>query len=213
MAMTLRLFGSVRSGQPRGGDRRLAACIFAAFLALAGLVLTGQAAFIHVKAVVAQILLERAFAKTVQTGGGAVKPWSWADVWPVARVEIPRLKARAIVLSGSSGQALAFGPGHVEGTPEPGHRGWAVYAAHRDTHFAFLKNVELGDEVVVTRADGERTRFEVKGMRIARWDRTGIDASAAGRGLVLATCWPLEARGRGPLRYLVFAEAMEGLEP
>jgi len=48
-----------------------------------------------------------------------VKPWSWADTWPVARIEVKRLHASAIVLAGSSGQALAFGPGHVELAPMP----------------------------------------------------------------------------------------------
>ena len=50
--------------------------------------------------------------------GSAVKPWSWADTWPVARIAVPRLGRHAIALAGSSGQALAFGPGHVELTPE-----------------------------------------------------------------------------------------------
>ena len=83
---------------------------------LAGLVLFGQGAYIHAKALLAQVLLERAFAETIATGR-AVKPWSWADTWPVARIEVKRLNASTIVLAGSSGQALAFGPGHVELTP------------------------------------------------------------------------------------------------
>jgi sortase A len=29
----------------------------------------------------AQVLLERAFAETI-TSGRAVKPWPWADTWP-----------------------------------------------------------------------------------------------------------------------------------
>ena len=82
-------------------------------LALIGLILFGQGAYIHAKALVAQVLLERAFEKTIATGR-ETKPWSWADTWPVARIEVKRLHARAIVLAGSSGQALAFGPGHVE---------------------------------------------------------------------------------------------------
>src|SRR6266480_3954822 len=77
--------------------------------------------------------------------GGATKPWSWADTWPVARIEVKRLHASAIVLAGSSGQALAFGPGHVERTPDAGERGVAVYSAHRDTHFRFLRDVAIGD--------------------------------------------------------------------
>src|SRR6201990_3750506 len=91
-------------------------------LALIGLILFGQGAYIHAKALLAQVLLERAFDQTIATGH-ATKPWSWADTWPVARIEVKRIGARALVLSGSSGQALAFGPGHVETTPDAGARG------------------------------------------------------------------------------------------
>jgi sortase A len=136
-----------------------------------------------------------------------VKPWAWADTWPVARIEVPRLGRSAIVLAGSSGQALAFGPGQVEGTPPAGEPGTAVYAAHRDTHFDFLGDLAAGDEVRVERADGYAVRFRVTGSRIVRYDDPGIDPQAAGRGLVLSTCWPLDGTGQGPLRYLVEAEA------
>ena len=123
------------------------------FLALAGLILFGQGAYIHAKARLAQVLLERAFEQTIATGH-KTKPWSWADTWPVARIEVRRIGASAIVLAGSSGQALAFGPGHVERTADAGERGVVVYAAHRDTHFRFLKDVAVGDEIDVTRRDG-----------------------------------------------------------
>src|SRR5882757_3369108 len=66
-------------------------------LALAGLILFGQGAYIHAKALLAQVLLERAFNTTIATGL-QTKPWSWADTWPVARIEVKRLHARAIVL-------------------------------------------------------------------------------------------------------------------
>src|SRR5947209_13442852 len=55
----------------------------------AGLLLCGQGITIHVKAAVAQVLLERAFAETIASGHH-VKPWSWADTWPIARIEIKR---------------------------------------------------------------------------------------------------------------------------
>src|SRR6201992_1986751 len=128
-------------------------------IAIVGLTLFGQGAYVHAKALLAQILLERAFAETIATGH-ATKPWSWADTWPVARIEVKRLHASAIVLAGSSGQALAFGPGHVELTPDAGERGTAVYSAHRDTHFRFLRNVAIGDEIDVTRAAGKQFRYQ-----------------------------------------------------
>ena len=109
-------------------------------LAAAGAILFGQGIYIHAKAMLAQVLLERAFAETI-TSGRAVKPWPWADTWPEARITVKRLGASAIALAGSSGQALAFGPGHVERTADAGERGVAVYSAHRDTHFRFLRDV------------------------------------------------------------------------
>jgi sortase A len=173
-------------------------------LALAGLVLLGQGAYIHAKALLAQVLLERAFAETI-AGGRDVKPWSWADTWPVARIEVPRLHASVIVLAGSSGQALAFGPGHVELTPDAGERGVAVYSAHRDTHFRFLKDVVTGDEIAVTRGDGRTFRYRADRTSVVRFDASGIDPLGDGYELVLSTCWPFDAVTPGPERYLVHA--------
>jgi len=180
----------------------------ALILVLSGGVLVAQAAYIHAKALLAQILLEHAFAQTLATGQD-VKPWSWADTWPVARVSVPRLDASAIVLAGASGQALAFGPGHVERTPDAGEPGTAVYSAHRDTHFDFLGKVVVGDEILVTRRDGREIRFRVTATSIVRFDASGIDPAAAGRRLALVTCWPLDGKLSGPLRYVVHAETID----
>lgn len=182
-----------------------AAAIVLLLLAAAGLALVGQGLWIHAKAILAQLLLERAFAATLATGR-IVKPWPWADTWPTARIEVPRLGKRAIVLHGSSGQALAFGPGHLDGTPDAGEHGIAVYAAHRDTHFAFLGDVQIGDAIRVTRSDGATFQFRVTRTSVVRWDASDIDPDADGRGLVLSTCWPLDEKFSGPLRYLVHAK-------
>jgi sortase A len=176
----------------------------AVVLVLAGLVLFGQGAWIHAKALLAQMLLERAFGETIATGH-ETKPWSWADTWPIARIEVKRLHASAIVLAGSSGQALAFGPGHVERTPDVGERGAAVYSAHRDTHFRFLKDVAIGDAIDVTRRDGSTFRYRVTATSVVRYDASGIDPLASGYELALSTCWPLDAVTPGPMRYVVHA--------
>jgi sortase A len=176
----------------------------AAVVGAIGLALCVQGLWIPAKAALAQVLLARAFEQSIATGR-PVKPWPWADTWPVARITVPRLARTVIVLDGASGQALAFGPGHVAGTPDAGDRGVAVYAAHRDTHFAFLAELKPGDEIVVQRRDGRRARFRMAGARVVRWDASGVDPHAPGRALALATCWPLDGRTRGPLRYLVWA--------
>src|SRR4051794_7500033 len=183
--------------------------IIALILAFTGLVLFGQGAYIHTKALVAQLLLQRAFAVSVATGL-EIKPWSWADTWPIARIEVNRLHASAIVLAGSSGQALAFGPGHLELTPEAGERGVAVYSAHRDTHFRFLKDIAIGDEIRVTRRDGKVFHYRADGSAVVRFDASGIDPLTDRYELVLSTCWPFDAVTPGPMRYVLHATMMEG---
>jgi sortase A len=178
--------------------------VIVVILASAGAILFGQGLAIHAKAMLAQVLLQRAFAESLATGR-PVKPWPWADTWPEARIVVKRIGVSAIVLAGSSGQALAFGPGHVERTADAGERGVSVYAAHRDTHFRFLKDVAVGDEIEVTRRDGKAFRYRADGTSIVRFDQSGIDPFSSGHELVLSTCWPFDALAHGPMRYVLHA--------
>jgi sortase A len=86
-----------------------------------------------------------------------------------------------------------------------GERGTTVFAAHRDTHFRFLGDLKVGDEIKVTRDDGITFTYETTGAEIVRWDQSKIDAGAPGYNLALATCWPLDSQLGGPLRYVVHA--------
>ncbi|MCK1738551.1 class GN sortase [Bradyrhizobium sp. 138] len=177
-------------------------------LALIGLILFGDGAYIHAKAWFAQVLLERAFDRSLVTGE-VIKPWSWADTWPVARIEVKRIGASAIALEGASGQALAFGPGHIHQTADAGERGVTVYAGHRDTHFRFLRNVAIGDVIDVTRGDGKHFRYRADSSAVVRFDASGIDPTARDTELVLTTCWPFDAVTSGPERYVLRATLIE----
>lgn len=173
-------------------------------LLASGLVLTGQGLLVPAKAVLAQVLMDRAFARALESGS-PVKAWPWADTAPVARISAPRLGVSEIVLSGGSGEALAFGPTHLPGSAAPGHRGTAVFAAHRDTHFRFLKDLRQGDVVRVEDIHGARTAYRVEGGYVVRNDRFGIDRQAQTPILALTTCWPFDSNVRGPMRYVVLA--------
>src|SRR5205085_1880281 len=76
----------VRFARNDGRAKIMRRFVLPLLLALIGLILFGQGAYIHAKARLAQVLLERAFEKTIATGR-ETKPWSWADTWPVARIE------------------------------------------------------------------------------------------------------------------------------
>lgn len=188
--------------------KRNAAALFwaaAIFLCLAlGSWQLGHGLYIKAKAELAQVLLDRAWAKTLRDGEPH-KAWSWADAWPVARLEFPSLGASQIVLSNASGEALAFGPGHLSGTPLPGVRGTAVIAAHRDTHFSVLRELKNDDVVIVTTSDGNRHEYKISSAKIVDADRSGIDPRE-GDGIALVTCYPFDAKERGPLRYVLFAK-------
>lgn len=174
-------------------------CFIGAFIML------GKSCWITLKAEVSQILLDRAFTQTIVTGEN-VKPWGWADTWPVAEVRIPRLGAQAIVLHGATGESLAFGPAYLPDTPKPGERGTTVIAAHRDTHFAFLKHVVVRDLIEITRDDGLTFTYKVTGLRVATWNASGIDRHAVGHKLVLSTCYPFDGIVGGDDRFIVEAE-------
>ncbi len=169
-----------------------------------GLAQIGGGAYIKIKAQAAQVLLERAWDRAL-TGETAPRPWPWADTWPVARIEVPRIGKSAIVLSGAHGEAMAFGPGYMDGTPVPGMGGTGIIAGHRDTHFAFLKDVVAGDTFSLKLPDGRTFTYEVTGAEIVHASASGIEPLAPGKRMALVTCYPFEARERGPLRYVVHA--------
>jgi sortase A len=172
----------------------------------AWLLITGG--WIHAKAALAQVLLERAWRETLG-GETDVRPWQWADTWPVARLEIPRLGASMIVLAGASGRTLAFGPGHSHGTPLPGERGTSIVSGHRDTHFAVLQGLRQGDEIAIERTDGRIIHYEVEQIQLADTRTMRIGIVADDNALVLVTCWPFDAVvPGGPLRYVVTARRL-----
>lgn len=177
-------------------------------LALAGLALLASGSWIHAKALLAQLLLEHAWQET-RDGETNVRPWPWADTWPVARLEIPRLDASMIVLSGASGRTLAFGPGHTEGTALPGDPGTAIVSGHRDTQFAVLQWLEQGDEIRVERRDGRTVRYRVESLEIADARTARLHTDRDERALVLVTCWPFDALvPGGPMRYVATARSV-----
>ena len=172
-------------------------------LGLAGGWMVVDAATIHAKAWVGQTMLERAWARTLD-GDTAARPWPWADTWPVARIDSPDHDETLIVLSGATGPTLAWGPGWLHGTAQPGQPGLSVIGGHRDTHFRFLEAVEVGDGFAVTGADGATRHYRVAGTEVVDHRTASLTADPVHSTITLVTCWPFDAvTPNGPLRYLV----------
>jgi len=173
----------------------------------------GTGLYIPAKAVLAQILLQDAWAQTL-AGARRVKPWPWADIWPVARLRAPRHDVDLMVLAGAGGASLAFGPGHLHGTPPPSAPGNSVIGGHRDTSLNFLRHVEPGDFFVLELPDGRAQTYQVTGSTIADARKPWSGPVVSHPMLTLVTCYPFDAiAAGGPLRYLVFADATDTGNP
>lgn len=168
-----------------------------------------SAFYIPVKAVIAQSLLQSAWHKTL-AGEVNVKPWPWAQTWPVARLKVPELNIDQIVLEGDKGNSLAFAPGRQVKTFYDKAVGITMISAHRDTHFRFLKDLSLGQIIELQDETGDMQRYRVEDIQIVDSRQNGLRAPLNGNWLTLVTCYPFDAlTSNGPLRYVVFAEAVK----
>lgn len=188
-----------------------------AFVLLAGFALWhgGSGLYIHAKALLAQVLLERAWTRTL-AGEERVRPWAWADTWPVARLVLPRQETALIVLAGASGRNLAFGPAHLGATALPGSGGNAVIAGHRDTHFAALEDLVRGDVLELETVAG-RVRYRITELSVVDAHDGRVVQDEGLPRLTLVTCYPFHAiRPNTTQRFVVSAaraEPVAGLRP
>lgn len=165
-------------------------------LLLAGVWQFGNGMWLQAKAQLAQYLISKAWQQTL-VRQAPVKPWPWADTWPVARLQWGE-DVELYVLAGVNGASLPFGPGMER------HAGNLLIAGHRDTHFAFLDRLHRGHRILLMDMRGEQTVYQIQTSRIVDSRDTMLNSDNA--GLLLVTCYPFDAvRAGGPLRFVVAA--------
>ena len=200
-----------REAAPRARLGRVQFLLVAILLAIGGWQLA-HGAWIQAKAWLAQVLIARAWQRTL-VGELHAKPWPWADTWPVARMSVPSLGIERYVLEGANGAAMAFGPGHLRGTALPGRLGNSVIGGHRDTHLAFLRDLPVGAEILVETGDGKRLRYAVSYSKVVDRGDVWVARQEGPTRLTLVTCFPFDAlRAGGAQRYVVVAYAIDGLK-
>jgi sortase A len=180
--------------------------IVAGLLCVLGGWLIGQGAWIHVKALAAQWLLHHAWHETLRTQQ-PVKPWPWADTWPVSRLIVPRLNINQTILADAGGESLAFGPGKVgNGAFADDDSQGLIVSGHRDTHFSFVRDVELGERIAVQTRQGDWRAFVVNAIEVVDSRIDTLPMKQEATGLRLITCYPFDSLlSGGPLRYIVTA--------
>lgn len=143
----------------------------------------------------AQSSLRREFNAVVQAATPEVADEPPPEPMPggaVALLRIPEIGLDKTVVEGVTVSDLKKGPGHYPGTPMPGQPGNAAIAGHRTTYgqpFYRLDELEPGDEIHVTTAQGEFT-YEVEGAQVVKPSQTEVLGQTDDARLTLTTCHP-----------------------
>ncbi len=161
--------------------------------------------YLKAKAILGQHLLDVSWQQTLD-GGKQIKPWPWADTWPVAKLVYSRLDKHYIVLAGATGRTLAFAPGLLSGSMRPGGVGHSIISAHRTSHFRFLKDVKMGDIFEITDGNGLPYRYKVDDIQIVDINETDLLMNNDYSRLSLITCYPFDdLRASSTKRFIVSA--------
>jgi sortase A len=130
----------------------------------------------------------------------------WAvPLTPEAVIRIPTLGLEVPVFPGETEANMTRGAGRITGSPRFGEPGNVGVSSHRDGFFRKLKDIRVGDEIVVdTRA--ATYRYIVEEIRITEPADTAVLWPGDVPELTLVTCYPFNFIGRAPQRYVVRAE-------
>jgi len=127
----------------------------------------------------------------------------------VGRLEIPRIGVEVMVLNGADPSALRRGAAWLPDTARPG-AGNAAIAAHRDTHFRPLRQIQEGDVVRLTTLHAGYN-FRVEWTAVVDPDDTAVLGPTGKPALTLITCYPFHYVGKAPRRFIVRASRQDPL--
>ena len=119
-------------------------------------------------------------------------------------LEIPRLSLEVPVYDGASDLHMDRGAARIDGTALPGEPGNLGVAGHRDGYFRVLKDIELGDEIRITTADGPQI-YVVLELRIVEPTEVDVLNATVEQTITLVTCYPFYFVGHAPERFIVRA--------
>ncbi len=143
----------------------------------------------------------------------------------LGRIIVPRLHIEAVVREGVSSSVLSTAVGHVPATALAGRPGNFAIAAHRDTLFRALKDIQTGDLVKFQGPDRSYT-YEVVSTRIVKPTEVSVlrpDGALPSGALqkisfepgssqliTLITCYPFYYVGSAPERFIVQGRLVAG---
>ena len=125
----------------------------------------------------------------------------------IGEFSVPALKLAAPITTGLTKTDLIRGVGHVPGSAMAGGLGNMGLAAHRDTYFRPLRNVQRGMKLLV-RSGGDTYAYAVDSTEIVTPDQINVLAIGDVPQLTLITCYPFNYIGAAPKRFIVKAHLL-----
>lgn len=127
---------------------------------------------------------------------------------PEAVIRIPRLGFEVPVFEGATEANMTRGAGRIPGSPTFGEPGNVGVSSHRDGYFRRLKDLRVGDEIIVDTL-ARSYRYVVEEIRITDPSDTTVLWPGSVPELTLLTCYPFYHFGHAPQRFVVRAELRE----
>lgn len=122
----------------------------------------------------------------------------------LARLEVPSLNINVAVYATDSELHLDLGSGVIQGMDYPHENGHIGIAGHRDGYFRALKNIAVGDTLLLHTLNGAK-EFVVEDLQVINPNEVGYLAATDEQRLTIVTCFPFYFVGDAPQRYLVRA--------
>lgn len=124
---------------------------------------------------------------------------------PLAILRVDELALEVPVYESTDETNLNRGAGWIAGTSRIGEPGNVGVAAHRDGYFRALKDIELG-QTLVLETHGGTIDYRVTDVRIVTPDAIEVLAPTEHDSITLVTCYPFYYVGPAPQRFIVTAE-------
>ena len=128
-----------------------------------------------------------------------------ADLPPVLGVlEIPDVGLKVPVYQTASELVMDRAAGVIDGMSYPHEPGNIGISGHRDGYFRVLKDVEVGDSILLQTLEGEK-RFRIDSTQVVEISDTHLLQDTREQTVTLVTCYPFYFVGHAPQRFIVTA--------
>lgn len=123
---------------------------------------------------------------------------------PLGILTINKLNIQVPIYNGTDEFILDRGAGRIKGMAKMDEDGNLGISGHRDGFFRGLKDIQIGDDILIQTTRGVQ-KYAVSSITIIPKEDISVLAPTTDKTLTLVTCYPFYFVGHAPKRYIVTA--------